>query len=419
MLGKLLKMGFELLLAASTLLTPPASAPVTIQAQNLMEGVTARSVEHTASLTQEQQDALAQFSISLFQHSAAKEGNVLISPLSVVSALGMTANGAKGNTLAQMEQVIGLPLDTLNAYMGATLAPLTQEDSPLLLASSIWIKDDPKFSVVPDFLQRAADYYDADVYRAAFDGATLDDINNWVSLHTKNRIPTILDHIPQDALLYLVNALSFDGEWQEAYSAQQVKEGDFTCADGTKQNATMLHSTEQLYLDDGQATGFVKPYAGGNYAFAALLPREDVAIDDYIRSLTGEKLLETLNGAQSATVYAALPKFESKFGTELGESLLDMGMVDLFSGRLCDLTGLGSYPDETRCVSRVLHKTSIKVDEKGTQAGAATVVEIVKATSLVPALVKTVTLDRPFVYLIVDCTTNQPVFIGCLNQLEA
>ena len=114
-----------------------------------------------------------------------------------------------------------------------------------------------------------------------------------------------------------------------------------------------------------------------------------------------------------------MPKFESNFGTELGESLLDMGMVDLFSGRLCDLTGLGSYPDETLCVSRVLHKTSIKVDEKGTQAGAATVVEIVKATSLVPALVKTVTLDRPFVYLIVDCNTNQPVFIGCLNQLEA
>ena len=133
MLGKLLKMGFELLLAASTLLTPPASAPVTIQAQNLMEGVTARSVEHTASLTQEQQDALAQFSISLFQHSAAKEGNVLISPLSVVSALGMTANGAKGNTLAQMEQVIGLPLDTLNAYMGATLAPLTQPAAPCKL----------------------------------------------------------------------------------------------------------------------------------------------------------------------------------------------------------------------------------------------------------------------------------------------
>ena len=128
------------------------------------------------------------------------------------------------------------------------------------------------------------------LFRAPFDETTLADLNAWVSDRTDGMIPAILDRIPGSAMVYLVNALAFDGQWESVYRENQIHEGTFTAEDGAAQPVQMMYSQEYAYLEDGLATGFLKYYEGGTYAFAALLPNEGVSLEDYIASLTGEGL---------------------------------------------------------------------------------------------------------------------------------
>lgn len=361
------------------------------------------------------------FAVKLFQEcfSDEAEGNVLISPLSVINALAMTAGGARGETLAQMEGLFGADLASLCSYLKTYNEGLPSDEKyKLHTANSVWIKDNGSFTVSPDFLQSNAAYFNADVYMAPFDGSTLKDINGWVSENTDKMIPEILDQIPEDAVMYLINALAFDAEWQKIYNEYQIRDGVFTCEDGAARNVEMMYSSEYTYLQDTQAQGFLKFYGDKKYAFAALLPEEGIPVDDYIASLTGKDLHELLSNATDAPVEAAIPKFEAEYSTLLNNMLTAMGMTDAFDAKLADLSGLGSSnPAGNLFISRVIHKTYISVDEKGTKAGAATAVEVNKeSAALNPVEPKTVYLDRPFVYMIIDCEENLPVFIGAVKD---
>lgn len=179
----------------------------------------------------------------------------------------------------------------------------------------------------------------------------------------------------------------------------------------------MMSSTEDLYLEDGEAAGFVKPYREGSFAFVALLPPEGMSVQDYAATLTGERLQDILDDARPAAVQATMPKFESEFDTDLSTSLKALGMPDAFDPDVADFTRLSEDADAL-CIGSVLHKTHIAVDEQGTKAGAATVVGMSKMSAMGPDEEKTVCLDRPFVYLIVDQQANLPVFIGTLTTLE-
>ena len=356
----------------------------------------------------------ADFAVRLLQNSISEE-NTLLSPLSVLSALAMTANGAKGETLAQMEQTLGMSTANMNSYLYSIL---DRQDKTLKLANSIWFTDDDTFTVAPDFLETNANYYQADIFQTTFDQAACDAINDWVSKKTDGMIPKILDEIPEVAVMYLVNALSFEGEWTETYKENQVHEDTFTKEDGTEQTVEMMRSSEQHYLEDEMATGFVKYYKGGNYAFAALLPNEGVTVAEYAATLTGEHLQALLAQPEEVKVYARIPKFEAEYDTELSEVLTAMGMEDAFDDEKADFSGLGTSEKGNICISRVLHKTFISVAEQGTKAGASTVVEMVMATGAPVEDSRYVTLDRPFVYMILDRETNLPLFIGTLMDVQ-
>lgn len=347
----------------------------------------------------------------------AGDGNMLVSPLSVLAALSMTANGAKGQTLAQMENVLGLEVETLNSWMHSYLESLPQaKDNSLKLANSIWFTDHETFTPAESFLQTNADYYGAGIYRAPFDGTTLTAINNWVSAHTNGMIQNILDEIPADAVMYLVNALAFEAQWSAAYEEHQVKEAVFTMTDGTEKTVKMMHSEETAYLEDDQATGFIKLYKGGKYAFAALLPNEGISTQAYLKSLTGESLYNMLSNPEGITVFAAMPKFDMEYSVEMSNLLQAMGMKDAFDSDLADFSGLGTSTVGNICISRVLHKTAITVAEQGTKAGAATAVEMRAYGAYQVPEHKTVTLDRPFVYMLIDCQNNLPFFIGTIED---
>lgn len=163
-------------------------------------------------------EELTQFSIELLQENF-KDKNILISPLSIISALGMTANGADGQTKTQMEQVFGTDVDTLNDYLYAYITGLPDtKDNQINLANSIWIRDNNGLKVKSDFLKTTKTYYDSQVYQAPFDNKTKNQINEWVKKETDGMIPKILEKAPsKEAVMYLVNALSFDGKWAEPY----------------------------------------------------------------------------------------------------------------------------------------------------------------------------------------------------------
>ena len=388
---------------------------VSAEKTDLMDGITAKPVSSDESLISDNA-LLADFGIRMLQSCFNETQNVLVSPLSVLYALAMTANGADGETLAQMEEVFGADVDSLNPYLQAFMK---QQSEHLVLANSIWLKDDPELTVQESFLQTNADYYGADVFQAVFDRSTLEDINRWVEENTDGIIREILDHIPEDAVMYLVNALTFDAEWQEIYEEHRISEAIFTTESGEKRNIELMYSTEQQYLQDDLATGFIKYYEEEKYAFVAMLPNEGVSVEEYAASLTGEHFYDLISNSQDITTYVCLPKFEVGYDLEMREVLEGMGMTDAFDWTVADFSQMGSYMEGNLCINRVLHKTFLTVDERGTKAGAATMAEAAaEGCEIEPQETKTVKLDRPFVYFLVECESNQPSFIGTMMDSD-
>ena len=389
-----------------------------VQAKDLMEGITPNQVNALDDLSTQNAD-VTDFAIRLFKASEESGKNTLISPLSVLCALAMTANGAEGETREQMEAVLGMTTGELNLYLYSYMQNLPQgEKYKLSLANSIWFTEDEFFTANQNFLQTNADYYGADIYKAPFDKQTLKDINNWVKQNTDGMIPEILDKIPEEAIMYLVNALAFEAEWMEIYEKQQVRDGKFTKEDGTKQDVEFMYGTEGTYLEDKNAIGFKKYYKGGKYAFVAMLPNEGVSVSEYIASLTGESLNALLSNPQYGTVHTSIPKFETEDTVEMAEILKGMGMTEAFDIYNADFEGLGTTTVGNICISRVLHKTFISVGEKGTKAGASTVTEMVNGTAADPQKPKEVYLDRPFVYMLIDCENSIPFFIGTMMDVN-
>lgn len=390
--------------------------------KNLMQGITAKEVQIDKNEVKQNTAAVADFTVRLLQYSIEEdqqEGkNTLISPMSVLYALAMTSNGAKENTLRQMEEVFGLSVDELNHYLYEYHRGLPSAGKyKVSLANSIWFTEERGFQADQSFLQKNADYYGAELFQTVFDENAKQAINDWVKERTDNMIPEMLDRIPEDAMMYLVNAVSFDAEWQEIYLETQVRAGWFHAASGENEQTEYMYSEESAYLKDDNADGFLKYYADRKYAFAALLPAEGISVEEYVKTLTGEKLQQIFANAEQTAVKAAIPKFTCESGYMMNDILIRMGMSDAFNLKLADFTGMGSVLENQRIfIGRVLHKAKIEVNERGTKAGAATVVEMLDGAGYISDM-KYVTLDRPFVYMIIDYETKLPVFAGTVMSV--
>lgn len=153
------------------------------------------------------------------------------------------------------------------------------------------------------------------------------------------------------------------------------------------------------------------------YAFVALLPNAGVSVSDYVASLDGETLRAILSSAQETKVVAALPKFETEYSADMSAILEDMGMSDAFNVEKADFSSLGRSTKGNIFIDRVVHKTFISVAEQGTKAGAATAVTVIAGSAIVPKP-KTVTLDRPFVYMLIDLENRVPFFIGTMMDVN-
>ena len=409
-------------LALSLALTSLTACSAEIKAVDLTQGIAPANISGRET---DEDFVLSQtdFSLRLFRQTAQEAGydNLLISPLSVSLALSMTANGADNDTLAEMEATLGMSVEELNEYLFTYVKNLpSDKDYKLHVANSLWLRDNGKVKTEQSFLQTNADYYGADLYKSAFDQQTLTDINNWVKNNTDGMIDRILDEIREDAFMYIVNAIAFDARWQTVYDKQQVNDGIFTAQNGTERTVDMMTSSEFEYLDDGNATGFIKNYEDRKYAFVALLPNEGVSLKDYTDGLTPQGLYAMLSDPEIVETVTKLPKFSYEYSATLNDSLAQMGMTDAFDSYTADFSRLGQAesPDENIYIGRVLHKTFISVDELGTKAGAATVIEMLSGGAPPPDEMKFVTLDRPFFYMIIDRENNVPIFMGTVTDIN-
>ncbi len=385
---------------------------------NLTNNLIAENItNNTLENSEEVKSNITELSLKILNENY-KEDNILISPLSIITALGMTLNGAENNTLSQAEELLGSAVSELNVFLKNYYDSMPNGDKyKFSSANSIWIKEDPSLTVEEDFLQANKNYYNPQIYTSAFDNATLSDINSWITKYTDNQIEKALDYIDPEALMYLINALSFDAEWKEIYKDFQVYTDDFTDINGNVQSTEFMRSDEYTYLSGEDYSGFMKPYYDDKYSFVAILPNENVDFTQFINDLNSDKISQMFSNKTEEKVLATLPKFTTESSLLLNDSLITLGMSDAFSSEDADFTGLGTYLGQNIYIGRIIHKTKIDVNEKGTKAGAVTIVEMTVEGAMMeePKVVK---LNRPFIYMIVDNENNFPLFLGAQSTFS-
>ncbi len=363
-------------------------------------------------------NALMDYYFEMFKEMVADGNeNAVMSPYSIFAATAMATEGAKGQTLAELETLMGVPQADLSKIYGLYLGEYGKA-SALLTANSIWVDTHEGLTVNQVTFDRLRSAYGAGVFHEDLQAPeTVEKLNSWISDHTKGRIPKMLDEIGESSRLMLVNALSFDAEWVEAYTEYQQMEGEFTNADGSTVNATMLTRMEYFYLEDSNAQGFYKLYKssedGKCYAFAAILPKEGMTPVEYLSALDGDGLRKMLfNYTTDVMLTTKLPVFKADAAYELSETYQKLGCVTPFGGA-ADFSDL-AVSNGSLYIGSITHKAFIEVDALGTKAGAATVIDMPEGAGDpdVWPPIKEVFLDRPFIYMIVDCDTGLPVFMG-------
>lgn len=216
-------------------------------------------------------------------------------------------------------------------------------------------------------------------------------------------------------MMYLINTLEFDSKWKDKYEKESINDDLFNNQDGSDSRCRFMSSTENYYLDDGKAIGFIKPYYNDHYRFIALLPNEGITISEYINQMTGKKFINTLNNAVETPVFTAMPEFHYEYSLSLTEALITLGIKDATSMK-ADFSKLSKSQGENLYIGNVIQKTYISVSPKGTKAGAITIIQV--DTKGVIEVDKSVILNRPFIYAIIDSKTNIPIFIGVVSDIN-
>lgn len=407
-----------ILLIAMTINFTACNNITKVEATDLLNGIRAVNVaDRPFDVTYI--NSYADFSLKLFKKSITENESSLISPLSVMLALAMTANGADGQTKAEMEELLGgnIKLNDLNEYLYALVKNMpSNEKNKLKISNSIWFKDADQFSVNKDFLQTNANYYNVVVYKSAFDSQTVKDINNWVNENTDGMIDKILEQINENEIMYLINAVAFEAEWDTIYEKDDISADIFTAINNEKRYTEFMYSEEEIYIETKEAKGFVKPYKDKKYSFVALLPNEDVDINKYIESLDGKEFMNAVSNTETTEVITRLPKFSSEYTKEMKGVLSSLGIPTAFNEALADFSKIGKSSNGNIFIGSVLHKTYISVDEKGTKAAAVTDIAAVESAETYVKK-KYVILNRPFIYAIVDNRTKLPIFIGTVMDV--
>lgn len=367
------------------------------------------------------------FGLNLFRETVAageQDANVFISPLSVSMALGMTANGARGTTLEAMMNTLqfsGMTMHEMDSSYRGLIDLLTGLDPETVfsIANSIWYRDTRVFR--QEFFDTCEYYFDASVQALDFSkDEAVDIMNAWVADKTHGKIEEVLEPpIPADVVMYLINAIYFLGTWMYEFDPALTEYAPFHLPDASTVTCELMmqpgpgeESDYLYYANDGfQAVDL--PYGDGWYSMTVLLPRYGVDIDSLIGEFTQENWDAYMAGFEETTGRVFLPKFEIEYDLLMNDVLTNLGMGIAFTPAEADFTGMRE--EGQLWISRVIHKTYVKVYEEGTEAAAVTVVEMTESVSDSFEM----RVDRPFIFAIREKHSGTILFMGkIVNPLE-
>ncbi len=363
---------------------------------------------------------MTSFAFELFKELNREEGggNIFISPLSVSTALTMTYNGSGGETREEMKTALGygeVSDQAANNTFENLIPYLMQADQAVEIdmSNSIWYRQGEPIGT--DFLELNKKVFDASVEEMDFQKPdSADIINGWISDSTKGKIEKMIDPpIPADVVMYLINAVYFKGEWTDAFDEERTYETDFTEQSGEKKAVKMMSSKGRTDFGETEDFKIVRlPYGNGKLSMYLVLPGGVKNVDDLVESLDVE-LWKSMKDSifETEDLILGVPRFKMDYGIKnLNGALMSMGMKKPF-GAQADFSGIrdGIF------INRVLHKAVIEVNEKGSEAAAATVVEMLESAVMEPV---TFIADRPFLFMIADDVHGDILFMGKYANVE-
>lgn len=365
--------------------------------------------------------SMQDFQWSLFRQSVAEEDdlkkNVTISPMSVMSTLYMTLRGADGDTRAEMEKSLSIPAsdsEVGHAYQQwSALIANSGEKTRLKLANAVFW-DNRRISPKEDFLDYAYQYFGSERKGLDFSSEmTLSTINTWVSDETEQRIDKILDEIRDDEVLFILNALFFTGDWQYPFPMESTTDRPFILSDGSivdiptmYQDISTVRYTQAETYDAAEL-----PFADTNYLFTLILPKVEDDLNSFIAELNFDRFQQISQQLRPGRILLSVPRFETTYKILLNTPLKQLGIEQAFDSNRADFSRLGEATQGNLFLTKVLHKTFLKIDEKGAEGAAVTSIGV-GVTSLPPSLF----FDRPFIFVLHEKTTGSIVFIGKLEN---
>ena len=373
--------------------------------------------------------ATQDFSLNFFKTIAKEnaelnsDGNFCVSPFSAAVCLGIALNGAAGSTYTEMQNTLGyagMTDEQINAYIKTILTEFPKLDgrTDLAIANSMWAKSGCSF--LDNFVSVNQSNYDAELQdNQPFDATTLNKINSWCSDKTKKLIPKILEQIPGDVQVYLLNAVYFKGMWKSRFNESDTKDKPFYTADGTALSVKTMYQQGNFgcYIDDKMSVVEL-PYGNEAFSLVLFMPR-DKTVDETIAGLTSAEWGKWKSAMDThvATMYLYLPRFtQPNTAYNLIPTLESMGIKSAFAQnadftRMCK-NNLG--------ISQVNHRTYMKVDESGTEAAATTVIAMgyTSAGSSVTMSIPEVKFDHPFGFILKEKSTGTILFVGKVEKPE-
>lgn len=354
------------------------------------------------------------FSYSLWKqiNTAKKDSNVFVSPLSASFSLGMAMNGAANQTLDEMRlamQYGSASLSDIDAGYKSLLSLLTSLDKSVTMdvANSIWYRKDFPFN--QSFLDDGSSYFNASIKPLDFNDASsaLSAINGWVSSQTSGKIPTIVDQIDSQNVMYLINAIYFKGSWRTKFDASLTTDAPFHSVGGD-QGARLMHRFgAMLYMETSAFQAVDLPYGDSAFTMTVVLPKAGSSVESLAASLDASVLQSLASGFHAAEIELFLPKVKLSFTRDLIPDLQELGMSVPFTDH-ADFTRMSSLGHQLY-ISQVRHKTFVDINEEGTEAAAVTSTGI--SVTSVPVYT-TMRVDRPFVFVIRERLSGTVLFIG-------
>ncbi|MCC5919689.1 MAG: serpin family protein [Cyclobacteriaceae bacterium] len=351
---------------------------------------------------------------------AHPDENIMVSPLSASLALGMLTSGSSAETRDELLEAFGFARDeesSFHNFMKRLQNTFPNLDSKVRvqIANSLWSNEGYVFS--PDFEAFNQEHYNAISQSLSFaDPSSAGIINDWVARNTENKINQLLESLSPDAAAYLINALYFKGDWRHQFDAKQTKNKDFFTSEG-KLTVPTMNIAENFDCAFGSNFLMLRlPYHQGNYTMDIILPNEDSTLEEVISSLGVDEYTQRIDALVTRSVELSLPKFKVEYKASIVRDLQTMGVQRIFNRSEAQLDKIFDG-QERFFVSQVLQSTFIEIDEKGTEAAAATAIEVMPvSTAPYNPQPLVVNVNRPFLFIISEVSTGTILFSGQVKR---